>query len=543
MAHMIDDEKTQERLHAIWAKENAGEFPADLPCEPEAAAVRDMLYILEMVETHTRNFDYDPSDRNDASHNWTKPLVKLQRDLKVLAAQAASTRWDNSGFARLLKHATGIRMRPLEEGDKDLLRDGSNQCMVCHATESQCGWAFDLFAIHKRSGGDFLSHKRDETPIEGQRRVYETTLSNERNEWFGRYAVGRTCLRKVHLAFWANNFLSMLYADFDDRLSKMEYDHMQRRERLPTNKFALATEENARFYVKQLELAKTLIATERTNVRLPELPLVFKSVWRDGDAQDDEICKGASDRHAYLQTVLGDTAREHLAGEDDERHQRGASNNKRRARYTEPDLEESEDDEPPAARRPRRTKKKARVVDSDDDEDSEGFSRHDLRRATQRSFQHSPTGGEDSDGFGRDDTERAIAHSFADGCRGGCCGGSSSSSVRLQPPPSMPPPVLQRPSQQQQPEPEPEEEVLEMEEEEDIDDQPQPQDGFDDPQPAALDDAVTKAQRRAVSLVLAIGADLAAEQHRAENSEAALRVQQASDEIAKRLAKEFGFDF
>jgi hypothetical protein len=540
---MSDDE--QERLHAIWAKENAGDFPADLPCEPEPGAVEDMLYILEMVETHARNFDYDPSDLDDASHNWTKPLINLQRDLKVLAAQAASTRWDNSGFARLLKHATGIRMRPLEEeGDKDLLRDGSNQCMVCHANETHCGWAFDLFAIHKRSGSDFLSHRHGETPLEGQRRVYETSLSNEKNEWYGRFAVGKTCLRKVHLAFWANNFLSMLYANFDEKLSKMEYDHMQRRERLPTNKFALATEENARFYVQQLELAKTLIATERTNVRLPELPLVFKSVWRDGDAQDDEICKAASDRHAYLQTVLGDTAREHLAGEDDERHQPSASsnNNKRRARYTEPDLEESEDDEPPAARRPRRrTKKKARVVDSDDDddEDSEGFSRHDLRRATQRSFQHSPTGGEDSDGFDRDDTERAIAHSFAGGCRGGCCGGS-----RLQPPPSMPPPVLQRPPQPQQPplviqqpEPEPEEEEME---EEDIDDQPQLQ---DDPHPSALEDAVTKAQRRAVSLVLAIGADLAGEQHRLMDAESALRVQQASDEIAKRLAKEFGLEF
>jgi hypothetical protein len=432
-------------------------------------------------------------------------------------------------------------MRPLEEGDKELLRDETpDKCMVCHATEFHCGWAFDLFAIHKRAGGDFLSHRRDETPLEGQRRVYETPLSNEKNEWYGRFAVGRTCLRKVHLAFWANNFLSMLYADFDERLAKMEYDCMQRRERLPTNKFALATEENARFYVQQLELAKTLIATERTNVRLPELPLVFKSVWRDGDAQDDEICKEVGDRHAYLQTILGDTARDHLASDDDERHHSSErSGAKRRAPFIEPDLEESEeDDEPPPARRPRRTKKKkARVVDSDDDdEDSAGFSRQDLRRATQRSFQHSPTGGEDSDGFDRDETERAIAHSFA--CRGGCCGGSSSS-VRLQPPP----PVLQRPPQQpviQEPEPEPEEEeVLEMEEE-DIDDQPQSQ---DDPQPAALEDAVTKAQRRAVSLVLAIGADLAAEQHRAMNSEEALHVQKASDEIARRLAREFGFDF
>ena len=83
----------------------------------------------------------------------------------------------------------------------------------------------------------------------------------------------------------------------------------------------------------------------------------------------------------------------------------------------------------------------------------------------------------------------------------------------------------------------------EAEEEDDIDDQPQPQDGIDDAQPAAVEDAATKAQRRAVSLVLAIGTDLAGEQHRAMDSEAALRVQQSSDEIAKRLAKEFGFDF
>lgn len=521
---MSDDE--QERLHAIWAKENAGNFPADLPCEPESGAIEEMRLILEAIEAITRNFGFDPKDPKDPSNKWNGPLRKMQRDLKVLAAQAASTRWDSSGFARLLKHASGIRMRPLEEeGDKDLLRDGSNQCMVCHATESQCGWAFDLFGIHKRSGSDFLSHKRDETPVEGQRRVYETPLSNEKNEWYGRFAVGKTCLRKVHLAFWANNFLSMLYADFDERLAKMEYDCMQRREHLPTDKFVLATEENARFYVQQLELAKTLIATERTNVRLPELPLVFKSVWRDGDAQDDEISKTASDRHAYLQTVLGDTAREHLAGEDDERH--SSPERSRPKRRAEPDLEESEDDEPTAARRPRRTKKAARVIDSDDDE--EGFSQHRRQphRATQRSL---PTGGEDSDGFDHDDTARAIAHSFAGGCCGGGCCGGSSRSVRLQPPQQQqPPPVIQ--------EPEPESE------EEDIDDQPQPQDGFDDPQPLALDDAVTKAQRRAVSLVLAIGADLAGEQHRLMNSEAALRVQQASDEIARRLAREFGFDF
>ena len=514
----MSDAQTQDAQHSAWAAENAGDSPvaAELPCEPEPGSVSAMLFVLEMVETLSRNLDFDPSDPTDASHNWVGPLEKLQRDLSTLAAQAASTRWDSSGFSRLLKHATGIRMRPLVDGDKELLRDTHpDRCMVCHANESRCEWAFDLFGIHKRSGSDFLSHRRDETPLEGQRRVYETPLSNEKNEWYGRFAVGRTCLRKVHLAFWCTNFLSMLYADFDERLTTMEYDCMQRRERLPTNSFALATEENARFYVQQLELAKTLIATERTNVRLPEIPLVFESVWREGDVQDHELCKGANDRHAYLQTVLGDAAREHLAGEDDERHEEGSRTKRRRASYFEPDLDETEEAEPPAAPT-RRAKKRALVVESDD-EDSDGFSRHD--------------------------TERATAHSFA--CPGGCCGCSSGSgSVRQPPPPAQPPPVPAAPAQPQPLRPaQTQPAAEEAEEEDDIDDQPQPQDGIDDAQPAAVEDAATKAQRRAVSLVLAIGTDLAGEQHRAMDSEAALRVQQSSDEIAKRLAKEFGFDF
>ena len=267
-------------LHAEWAKENSAPYPPDLDAAPERGAVDEMVAVLEMAEAIVRDL---PCSFDRAS--WVGPLTKLQRRLAYLAKAAESSKWTGSGFVRLLRDASAIRMRPLSStADKELLRASDGKCMICGSAEHQCTWAFDLARIWRREGARFLDEPLDQN-IEHQRNAYGADASEfdpEFDEFHGRFTVGKTCLRKVHLAFWARNFFPYLYEWVDAALNTDVYERCL----LDDDCFAVATRSAAVFWIKQIETAEHALRTDSEAVRLPELPLRFQSFWNLCDADE-----------------------------------------------------------------------------------------------------------------------------------------------------------------------------------------------------------------------------------------------------------------
>ena len=293
-------------MHAEWAKENRAPYPADLPSEPEPGTVEEMRLVLEMAEAICRNISFDELQPDCPSRRWNRPLARLQSKLRYLAETATSVKWDGSGFGYLIDTASMIRMRPLHSVvDKELLRAGDGRCMVCGTREHACQWGFDLARMWMREGSWFLFGSL-KTPAKDQKERYErdTPVSDKNfNFFYGRFTVGKTCLRKVHLKFWAKNFLPYLYEWVDERLA-----HERRDGPLPANDFVVANEENAVFFVKEIETAEHALRTDSASVRLPELPLCFADKW---EWYDREMRLSFSDPKD-LQTHLGNKARAYL---------------------------------------------------------------------------------------------------------------------------------------------------------------------------------------------------------------------------------------
>ena len=276
------EEAEHARLHAEWAKENNASYPPDLAVEPEPDTVEQMRLVLEMAEAICRNIAFDQTRDDCPSHSWTRALCRLQSKLSYLAKASMSVSWDGSGFGYLIYNASMIRMRPLHcTDDKELLRACDGRCMVCGRREHTCQWGFDIARMWNREGSKFIIERRKDA-ASTQRECYEVRpdYDDPSNYFYGRFTVGKTCLRKVHLAFWAQNFLPYLYEWMDEKLAAIATDDP---ERLKTDEFCLATAEHATFFVKEIETAEYALRTDSATARLPELPLRFQHIWKKWD--------------------------------------------------------------------------------------------------------------------------------------------------------------------------------------------------------------------------------------------------------------------
>jgi len=314
---VVDELREQRRLHEEWAKENAASYPAVLPDEPDPTAVEQMRLVLEAAEAICRNMAFDQDHKACESHRWNEALRNLQSKLKYLSAAAETVAW-NPNFVRLLRSASLIQMRPLHSSeDKDLLRSYNGKCAVCNRREQTCQWGFDMATIDRREGTRFLDSKGvrfgNQSVAWEQKQKYEVPCAGPDVSltFFGRFATGKTCLRKVHLAFWANNFLPYLYDWIDDQLS----------EHIPTasceqawDGFYVATVENARFFVKEIEAAEHALRTDSPTARLPELPARFRHLWGRIYRQflDEHEIDGSPQKQKKLQRVLGERAKKAL---------------------------------------------------------------------------------------------------------------------------------------------------------------------------------------------------------------------------------------
>lgn len=314
-----DDERAEReehaRLHAAWDKENRAAYPPSLAKEPEPGTVDEMVRVLQAAEAICRNFTFagGPLEKNCVSHDWNEPLRKLQDKLTYMARAAESDKWKHSQFTKLLRTASMIQMRPLHKTtDKELLRAADGRCMVCGAREHLCQWAFDLASIRGKEGVQFLERPQsaEMSIAHTLKGTYDAPDSNAFDSFYGRFTTGKTCLRKVHLAFWANNFFPYLFEWVDEQFLALNEDA----DDLDPKKFYVATAENALHFVRQVEIAEHALRTDSATAPLPELPLRFSDRWK---AMYD--CFRVAHRLGWtaatadrLQRLLGERAREAL---------------------------------------------------------------------------------------------------------------------------------------------------------------------------------------------------------------------------------------
>ena len=513
-------------LHAEWAKENNAPYPASLSAEPEAATVNEMLTILEMSESYCRGLDYDARHPDCPSHEWKKPLVRLQSKLNYLRKAAMSSKWV-SGFGSALHGSSMIRARPLHSSrDKELLRASDGRCMLCGAREHACQWAFDLASLSGRAGVFFNCTTEEQE----QNALFDRDpgVTDSGSRFYGRFAAGKTCLRKAHLAFWAANFLPYLYEWMDEELARLcEREGI---DALPKDEFCVATTKNATFFVKEIETAEHALRTDSATARLPELPLRFVEKW----AAFDKRTRASVGSDDALQRRLGAMARETIRSghaqvqtadrsdtEDDLVRSVESISRRTRARGAVPDsmcddpdehsreMQQALDASTEEYQRERRARdaapsqnRKARLVvdsgtDEEDEQPKEGegclVNRGKRKRRVGRIVASDDEGSEDADrhddGFAQDDTARAIEASLdthaEEQCKSTNTNGAGCSS-----------------------------------------------DGSID---------LDATRRHAVHLLLAIGHEVAAEEMRKQPPNRG-RAQQLSVEFAKRMACEFGLD-
>jgi len=303
------------RLHAEWAKENRAAYPPSLPNEPEPGTVKEMQRVLEAAEAICRNFTFagEPLRASCVSHDWNEALRKLQDKLTYMSRAAESDKWKRSQFTKLLRTASLIQMRPLHDAcDKELLRAADGRCMVCGAREHLCQWAFDLASIRGKEGVQFLERPQSAgmSIAHSLKGTYDAPDLIDADSFYGRFTTGKTCLRKVHLAFWANNFFPYLFEWVDEQFLALNEDA----DDLDPKKFYVATAENALHFVREVEIAEHALRTDSATAPLPELPLRFSDKWK----VMYDCFRGAhqlgwtADTADRLQRLLGERARKAL---------------------------------------------------------------------------------------------------------------------------------------------------------------------------------------------------------------------------------------
>lgn len=176
--------------------------------------------ILDFYERLVRD-QLPDADDVDSDFNFMAECVDaMVRRCAVLSKQVQTSSWSDS-FVRVLEKSNAMRIVPIDRASKDAHRQRAFRCDACGSNEHCCAYAIDLLggvdAKHARRDfggcrsicGCWLSNTHPATSywgvahgISADWKAGRTTPPN--HDW-GRYFVGKTCLRKVQIYFEARN--------------------------------------------------------------------------------------------------------------------------------------------------------------------------------------------------------------------------------------------------------------------------------------------------------------------------------------------------
>jgi len=232
---------------------------------------------------------------------------ELMSSIRFLVPSGSSSTWKHE-FMRVLRHSHSIRIHPIQQENKTMVRgEHADRCALCGRAEATCMQLVELAG--NANGKEHMGYDaREWSDLERLDEVYENFHRGHRqvtgrvwmreatrsrslpNEYMGAFCTGVCCLRRLKLAFVAQNLVLVLVGDAHNDLgwSRVAPD---------------ITEESMHNYIT---LIRHLQETN-TEVRGPVLePVVDEEYWKCMDLAIHAI---AGDDHWRMR---GERARERI---------------------------------------------------------------------------------------------------------------------------------------------------------------------------------------------------------------------------------------